>query len=115
MNFPNFRGLWYTTKCSNSKQKGVSCQDSIFASQEAIEKFTSDEDTVYTCFYDLASTFDAVEFSVLLEELFNAGICGKSKIGTVGLSANKVGKSPVEFLQYSSRNSPGLYSLSLVV
>ena len=43
-------------------------------SQEAIEKFTSDGDTVYTCFYDLASAFDTTEFSVLLEELFNAGI-----------------------------------------
>ena len=59
-------------------RKGVSCQNSISASHEAIEKFTSDGDTVYTCFHDLASAFDTVEFSVLLEELFNAGICGKS-------------------------------------
>ena len=36
-------------------RKRVSCQDSIFASQEAIEEFSSDGDTVYTCFYDLAS------------------------------------------------------------
>ena len=59
-------------------RKGVSCQDSIIASQEANEKFTSDGDSVYTCFYDLASAFDTIEFSVLLEDLFNAGIRVKS-------------------------------------
>ena len=32
---------------------------------------------MYTCFYDLASAFDTVEFSVLLTELFKAGIQGK--------------------------------------
>ena len=42
-------------------RKGVSCQDSIFASQEAIEKFTSDSNTVYTCFYDLASKVRVVQ------------------------------------------------------
>ena len=34
-------------------------------------------DNVYSCFYDLASAFDTVEFCVLLENLFHAGIRGK--------------------------------------
>ena len=32
---------------------------------------------MYTCFYDLASAVDTVELSVLLEELFNAGVHGR--------------------------------------
>ena len=58
-------------------KKGVSCQDSIFSSQEANAKFISEGDNVYSCFYDLASAFDTVEFSVLLEELFRVGVKGK--------------------------------------
>ena len=58
-------------------KKGVSCQDSIFASQEANAKFISEGDNVYSCFYDLASAFDTVKFSVLLEELFRVGVKGK--------------------------------------
>ena len=58
-------------------KKGVSCQDSIFASQEANAKFISEGDNVYSCFYDLASAFDTLEFSVLLEELLRVGVKGK--------------------------------------
>ena len=59
------------------QDSGVSCQDSIFASQEANAKFISEGDNVYSCFYDLASAFDTVEFSVLLAELFRVGVKGK--------------------------------------
>ena len=55
---------------------GVSCTDSIFASKEALAKFKSQGDNVYSCFYDLASVFDTVEFCVLLQSLFHAGIKG---------------------------------------
>ena len=58
-------------------KEGVSCTDSIFASTEALEKFKSNGDNVYSCFYDLASAFDTVEFCVLLQNLFHAGIRGK--------------------------------------
>ena len=58
-------------------RRGASCQDSIFAGMEGIANFVNDKENVYTCFYDLASAFDTVEFSVLLEELFLAGIRGK--------------------------------------
>ena len=58
-------------------RKGISCADSIFAGQEAQLKFTSEGDCIHTCFYDLTSAFDTVEFCVLLKELFHAGVKGK--------------------------------------
>ena len=58
-------------------REGISCQVSIFAEQETNTKFTREGDNVYSCFYDLASAFDTVEFCVLLEELFHAGVKGK--------------------------------------
>ena len=58
-------------------RKGVACSDSIFAGHEVISKFTLEGDLVYSCFYDLTSAFDTVEFSVLLEQLSHAGIKGK--------------------------------------
>ena len=59
-------------------QKGVSCSEAIFACQEAIAKFTSEGDHIYSCFYDLASAFDTVEYPVLLSHLKRAGVTGKS-------------------------------------
>lgn len=59
-------------------RKNVGCSDSIFASQEVTHKFTSEGDSVYTCYYDLEKAFDTVEFCVLLEQLANAGIREKS-------------------------------------
>ena len=58
-------------------RKGVPCRDAIFAGQEAITKFTGEGDNVYSCFYDLASAFDTVEFCILLEQLFHACVKGK--------------------------------------
>ena len=50
-------------------RKGVSCQNSIFAGTECNSTFVNGGDNVYTCFYNLDSAFDTVEFSVLLTEL----------------------------------------------
>ena len=58
-------------------REGVSCTDSVFSGLEATAKFQADGDNTCTCFYDLASAFDTVEFSVLLENLFHAGVRGK--------------------------------------
>ena len=33
---------------------------------------------MYSCFYDLASAFDTVEYPVLLNHLFRAGVVGKT-------------------------------------
>ena len=59
-------------------QKGVSCSDAIFSCQEVISKFIREGDSVYSCFYDLASAFDTVEYPILLDHLKNAGISGKA-------------------------------------
>lgn len=58
-------------------QKGVSCSEAIFACQETISKFIREGDSVYSCFYDLASAFDTVEYPVLLDHLHKAGIDAK--------------------------------------
>ena len=59
-------------------QKGISCSEAIFACQEAISKFIKEGEHVYSCFYDLASAFDTVEYPVLLSHLKRAGITGKA-------------------------------------
>ena len=59
-------------------QRGVSCADATFTCQETISKLIQDGDSVYSCFYDLASAFDTVEYPVLLSHLKNSGISGKT-------------------------------------
>ena len=59
-------------------QKGVSCADAIFSCLETISKDIREGDSVYSCFYDLASAFDTVEYPVLLHHLYKAGIVGKT-------------------------------------
>ena len=59
-------------------QKGISCSDAIFSCQESISKFVREDDSVYSCFYDLASAFDTVEYPVLLDHLALAGIVGNT-------------------------------------
>ena len=113
-NFPILENSGIPQITQTAYRKGVSCQDSIFTSQEANEKFTSDGDTVYTRVYDLASAFNTVEFSVLLEKLFNAGIRGKSwRFVLWSHQPSEIGKSPVKFLQYLL-NPPELCTLSLI-
>ena len=58
-------------------QKGVSCSDAIFSCLETISKYIREGDS-YSCFYDLASAFDTVEYPVLLNHLFRAGVVGKT-------------------------------------
>ena len=58
-------------------KKNVSCVDSIFASQKAVRFFTAEADHIYSSFYDLQCAFDTVEYCILLEELFTAGLKGR--------------------------------------
>ena len=51
-------------------RRGISCVDSIFASQEAQLKFMPEGDSVFTSFYDLTCAFNTVEFCVLLQQLY---------------------------------------------
>ena len=59
-------------------QQGVSCSDATFACQETISKFIRDGDSIYSCFYDLSSAFDTVEYPVLFSHLKRAGVSGKA-------------------------------------
>ena len=59
-------------------QRGVSCAYATFSCQETISKFIRDGDSVYSCFYNLASAFDTVEYHVLLSHLKKAGVSRKA-------------------------------------
>ena len=59
-------------------QHGVSSPDATFSCQETISKFIRDGDSVYSCFYDLASAFNTVEYPVLLSHLEKAGVSGEA-------------------------------------
>ena len=56
-------------------QRGVSSADATFSCQVTISKFIRDGDSVYSCFYDLASAF---EYPVLLSHLKKTGVSGKA-------------------------------------
>ena len=58
-------------------QKDVSCADAIFSTQEVIARYMKGGSRVFMCLYDLQKAFDSVEYSVLLERLFEVGISGK--------------------------------------
>ena len=58
-------------------QRGLSCTDAIFSTQEAILKHIREGDTPYLCFFDLEKAFDSVEYSTLLSHIFKLGINGK--------------------------------------
>ena len=46
-----------------------------------ISKLTCEHDTVYSCFYGLASAFDTITYPILLDHLYSAGISWK--LGTL--------------------------------
>ena len=58
-------------------QRGLSCIDAIFSTQETILKHIRDGDTPYLCFFDLEKAFDSVEFSTLLSHIFKLGVNGR--------------------------------------
>ena len=51
-------------------RKRVSCDDPIIATQEVVAKYLRGGSRVYT-------SFDSVEYPVLLEKLFDVGVNGK--------------------------------------
>ena len=55
----------------------MSCADAIFATQEVIAQYVRGSSKVYMCLYDLQKTFDTVEYPVLLERLYKAGVNSK--------------------------------------
>ena len=58
-------------------QKGLSCADGIFATQEALLVHVRDGGTPFLCLYDFEKAFDSVEIPILLKQLYSIGINGK--------------------------------------
>ena len=58
-------------------RKKVSCADAIFATQEIIARYMGNGSRVFMCLYDLQKAFDSIEYPVLLDRLYVAGINGK--------------------------------------
>ena len=57
--------------------KRVSCADATFATQETIARYMRCGSRVFMCLYDLEKAFDSVEYPILLDRLYAAGINGK--------------------------------------
>ena len=60
-------------------RKGISCADAkniCYAGD--INSLLSGKCSVYMCLYDLQKAFDSVEVLVLLQCLFNVGVCSKT-------------------------------------
>ena len=57
-------------------QKRVSCDDAIFATQEVIARYVRGGSQVFMCLYDMQKAFDSVEYPVLLDRLYEAGVNG---------------------------------------
>ena len=57
--------------------KRVSCADATFATQETIARYMRCGSHVFMCLYDLEKAFDSVEYPILLDRLYAAGINGK--------------------------------------
>lgn len=55
-------------------RRAVSCAN---ATQEVVARYLRGGSRVYMCLYDLQKAFDSVEYPVLLEKLFDAGVNGK--------------------------------------
>ena len=58
-------------------QKGISCTDAIFSTQEAILQHMRDGEHPTLCCFNLEKAFDSTEYHVLLEHMFKLGINGK--------------------------------------
>ena len=59
-------------------QKGISCADIIFSTQEVLLNYIRQGEKPFLCLYDIEKAFDSVEFPILLSHLFSIGINGKS-------------------------------------
>ena len=55
-------------------KKCVCCADTIFATQEVINRYLQVGGEVYMCLYHLEKAFDSIEFSILLKRLFDVGV-----------------------------------------
>ena len=58
-------------------QKGISCSDAIFSTQEVLVNYIR-QGPSYAYIYDIEKAFDSVEFPILLSHLCSLGINGKT-------------------------------------
>ena len=59
-------------------RRHVGCAEALFVMQEVIARYVEEGSPVYLCLYDLQKAYDSVEFPVLLDRLFKAGVNGKT-------------------------------------
>ena len=60
-------------KLQTAYQKGLSCSDAIFATQEAILAHLREGGHPYLCLFDFEKAFDSIEHCILLEKLLKVG------------------------------------------
>ena len=58
-------------------QKGLSCSDATFVTQETLFHHLREGGHPYLCLFDLEKAFDSIEHSILFERLFSVGVNGK--------------------------------------
>ena len=56
----------------------MSCDDAIFTTQEVIARYVRGGSQIFMCLYDMQKVFDSVEYPVLLDRLYEAGVNGKT-------------------------------------
>ena len=61
-------------------RKKVSCAEAIFSTLETVSQYSQKNEKMYMCFYDLQKAFDYVQYPVLLNHLYEAGVDGKAWI-----------------------------------
>ena len=59
-------------------QKGISCSDAIFSTQEVLVNYIRQGNNPFLCLYDIEKAFDSVQFPILLSHLDSLGINGKT-------------------------------------
>ncbi len=74
---PVLEDLGVPDSLQTAYQKGISCMDAIYATQEALMTHLQDGGHPYLCLFDIEKAFDSVEFPILLQNLYDIGINGK--------------------------------------
>ena len=59
-------------------RRHIGCVEALFVTQEAIARYVEEGSPVYLCLYDLQKAYDSVEFPVLLDRLYKAGVNGRT-------------------------------------
>ena len=74
---PVLEDLGIPDSLQTAYQKGISCMDAIYATQEVLMTHLQDGGHPYLCLFDIEKAFDSVEFPILLRHLYDIGVNGK--------------------------------------